>query len=295
MDQPMNETNNTVLTIREFQHETLDANLFIRTIGETDADNVIIMAHGGPGLSHRYMLGLEQLAGPQLTVVNYDQRGTGRSVSPQKLDVDKLTPESYAQDLEAVRQAVASEKKVHILGHSWGGMVAMQYALQYPEHVRSLLLIDSVPPTQTGLQAGFQRFRARLQALQHKGVIPTKLSADELEELQQILPVYVSQIDPPLDLSAFAASLDRTSGVGEKTWEALGAFDLREQVGTLQLPLQILFGEDDPFGRAWADETKDAFTEATIDFQVVSHCGHFGWLERPRTFFDAVQTFLAKN
>lgn len=171
----------------------------------------------------------------------------------------------------------------------------MQYALQYPEYIRSLQLINSVPPTATGLQAGFQRFGARVQELQDKGIIPTKLSADHLEELQQILPVYVAQANPPLDLSALAASIDHTPGVGEKTWEALGAFDLREQVGKLKLPLQILFGEDDPFGRAWADETRDAFTEATIHFQVFSRCGHFGWLERPRTFFDAVQTFLDKN
>ncbi|WP_201390221.1 alpha/beta fold hydrolase [Ktedonobacter sp. SOSP1-85] len=284
MAQSIHETNHNALTIREFQHKVQDINLFIRTIGESDADNVLIMAHGGPGLSHRYMLGLEQLAGPQLTVVNYDQRGTGQSVSPQKLDIDKFTPEIYAQDLEAVRQAVASEKKVHILGHSWGGMVAMQYALQYPEHIRSLQLINSVPPTVAGLQAGFQHFNARVQALQHKGIIPTKLSTDGLEKLQQILPVYVAPADPPLDLPALAATFDRTPEVGEKTWEALGAFDLREQVGKLQLPLQILFGEDDPFGRAWADETRDAFTEATIHFQVFSHCGHFGWLERPGAF-----------
>ena len=287
------------LSIHEIEQSVESARIFIRTAGALDADDVLIMIHGGPGLSHRYMLGLEQLAGPQLTVVNYDQRGTGRSpileLQGAEAQVENFAPITYAQDLEAVRSAVAQEKKVHILGHSWGGMVAMQYAIQYPEHIRSLLLIDSVPPTVAGLHAGFECFEARLKDLQQKGIIPTELSTDHLESLKQILPVYLSRTNPPFDLPRFTETFDHTPEVGEQTWKALGDFDLSAQVATLKLPLHIFYGEDDPFGRAWADEARAAFSNATIDFQMIPDCGHFGWLECPEIFFPAFQNFLEQH
>ncbi|GHO42122.1 alpha/beta fold hydrolase [Ktedonospora formicarum] len=287
------------LSIREIEHSAESARIFIRTAGALDADDVLIMIHGGPGLSHRYMLGLEQLASPQLTVVNYDQRGTGRSpileLQGAEAQVAHFAPTTYAQDLESVRSVVAQGKKVHILGHSWGGMVAMYYAIQYPEHVRSLLLIDSVPPTVAGLHAGFEHFEARLKDLQQQGIVPTELSTDHLERLKQILPVYVSRTNPSFDLPRFTETIDHTPEVGEQTWKALGDFDLSAQVAALKLPLHIFYGEDDPFGRVWADETRAAFSNATIDFQMIPDCGHFGWLECPEIFFPALQNFIEQH
>ncbi|EFH83536.1 alpha/beta fold hydrolase [Ktedonobacter racemifer] len=285
--------------IREIEHPVESTRIFIRTAGRLDVDEVLIMIHGGPGLSYRYLLGLEQLVSPQLTVVNYDQRGTGRSpilgVQGEEAQAENFTSITYAQDLEAVRSAIAQEKKVHILGHSWGGLVAMHYAIQYPEHVRSLLLLNSVPPTVAGLYAGFERFEARLKDFQQKGIIPTELSADHLERLKQILPVYLSKTNPPFDLPSFADTFDHTPTVGDQTWKAMGDFDLSAQTATLKLPLHIFYGEDDPFGRAWADETRAAFSSAMIDFQMIPDCGHFGWLECPEIFFHALQNFLEQH
>ncbi|GHO54418.1 hypothetical protein KSB_28930 [Ktedonobacter robiniae] len=158
-----------------------------------------------------------------------------------------------------------------------------------------MLLIDSVPPTVAGLHAGFECFEARLKALQQKGIIPTELSPDHLERLKQILPVYLSRTNPPFDLPRFTETFDRTPEVGEQTWKALGNFDLSAQVAALKLPLHIFYGEDDPFGRAWADETRAAFSSATIDFQMIPDCGHFGWLECPEIFFHVVQNFLEQH
>ena len=92
-----------------------------------------------------YMLNLEKLAGPDLAVVTYDQRGVGRSSSPPA-DPSSYTLEKYAEDLEAVREALGADS-VHLFGHSWGGIVALRYATLYPEQVRSIILMGSGPPT----------------------------------------------------------------------------------------------------------------------------------------------------
>jgi proline iminopeptidase len=288
----MNDTRN----IREFHLTDEPANTFVRTVGGPDTDSVLINIHGGPGLSHRYMLGLDQLASAQLMVVNYDQRGAGRSI-PVTQDgqdriqtIDDYSLVAYVQDLEAVRRAVAGDKEIHLLAHSWGGLVAMQYAIQYPEHIRSLLLVTCVPPTSAGTNAGTERIDKSVQTLQQKGIIPAELSADEAERLYQILPVYLAD---PTTLPSLL--FESTPGVGDLTWQAVGDFDLREQVAQLHIPLQILFGEADPFGVEWAYETKEAFKNAKIDFVLAPDYGHFGWLESPESFFRSVRSFLDQN
>jgi pimeloyl-ACP methyl ester carboxylesterase len=287
---------NEKLNIREFHLTDEPANTFVRTVGGPDTDTILINIHGGPALSHSYMLGLDQLASSELMVVNYDQRGTGRSIpvalesqeKAQELDDFSLT--AYAHDLEAVRRAVAGDKKVHILAHSWGGLVAMQYAILYPEQIRSLLLVTCVPPTSTGLNAGFERISKNIQALQQKGMIPAELSTNVAERLQQILPVYLAD---PTTLPSLV--FESTPGVGDLTWLAVEDFDLTEQVAKLDIPLQILFGEADPFGVEWAYETKAAFKNAKIDFVLAPDYGHFGWLESPEFFFRSAHNFLDQH
>jgi pimeloyl-ACP methyl ester carboxylesterase len=273
--------------------------LYVKSVGNPEADNVLILIHGGPGLSHTIMKDLEQLASDQLLVGSYDQRGCSRSMSitregGQVKELPGKIPEcldllSYVQDLEAVRRAVAAGKKVHLLGHSWGGLLAMHYTIHYPEQVCSLLLIDSTPPTWNGAMAGDERFVARVQALQQQGIIPMELSTDEKEGLAQVMPAYA----PGLDFSLLEAEV--TPGINEKTLEAIKGFDLREQLAPLALPVLIFFGAEDPFGTEWAEETKAALRNAQVTMKIVPNCGHLGLLEYPDIFYSTVQDFLVKQ
>lgn len=145
-----------------------DVTLYVRVAGNPESGNVLIAISGGPGLSSNYMLDLEQFAGPQFAVVTYDQRGTGNSTTPP-LEASHFSLDKYAEDLEAVRQKVGVEQ-VHLLGHSFGGLVAMYYATLHPERVRSLLLISSAPPTWQGVAASFPRIEARIQQLEEAGM-----------------------------------------------------------------------------------------------------------------------------
>ncbi len=271
--------------IREMSITGHLARLYVRAVGDPEADNVLITIHGGPGLSHRPYLGLEQLASSELAVVSYDQRGSGRSSRPSTGDFDLLT---HARDLEAVRSLVAGQRPVHLLGHSWGGLVAMYYALRYPQQVRSLLLVGSMPPTWSGLGPGMACLEARIRVLQQQGIIPMDFSADPLEWLKQIFPVYLadSTLALPLD------GLEYDATVGQLTMTAVQGYDLTEQVAHLSHRVLILWGEADPFCRAWAEETEAAFSGARVEFVVIPRCGHLGWMECPDAFFRPVRTFL---
>ena len=89
----------------------------------------ILGLHGGPGLDHRYIERLRELAGGDLQVVLFDQLGSGRSDRPD--DPSLWTMERFVAEVEAVRTALGLAR-VHLYGQSWGGWLALQYALDHP-------------------------------------------------------------------------------------------------------------------------------------------------------------------
>lgn len=100
----------------------------------------MICLHGGPGADHRYLVRMGELADERLKVLLYDQLGSGRSDRP---DDDSLWAfPRFVDELEAVRSEM-DLGRVHLYGQSWGGMLALQYALDHPEGVKSLILSDT--------------------------------------------------------------------------------------------------------------------------------------------------------
>ena len=105
------------------------AQLFTRTVGSGPP---VIVLHGGPDFDHTYLLPeLDQLAA-HARLVYYDQRGRGRSaigVEPNDVSIA-----SEIADLDALRRSLGVDA-VAILGHSWGGLLAMEYTTRHPDRV----------------------------------------------------------------------------------------------------------------------------------------------------------------
>lgn len=118
----------TTMTIR-------DVSLFVKVIGQ---GYPLLLMHGGPGLDHTTLLPLEPLA-DRFTLVFYDHRCNGRS---EGADVSSMTWENLTADADALRQALGFEQWA-VLGHSFGGNVALEYALRYPHSVSHLILMDT--------------------------------------------------------------------------------------------------------------------------------------------------------
>jgi len=118
----------TTITVR-------GVSLFVKVIGQ---GNPLLIMHGGPGMDHTSMLPLQPCA-DQFTLIFYDHRCNGRS---EGAVVSSMTWENLTADAEALRQALGFDKWA-VLGHSFGGMVALEYALRYPQSVSHLLLMDT--------------------------------------------------------------------------------------------------------------------------------------------------------
>ena len=111
-------------------HET-----WFRSVGDGPGAPLLCL-HGGPGSTHLGLTPLEQLA-DERRVVLYDQLGSGNSSKPS--DPSLWTVDLFLAELANVRDALGLDR-VHLLGHSWGGMLAQEYALTQPDGLASLVL-----------------------------------------------------------------------------------------------------------------------------------------------------------
>jgi proline iminopeptidase len=115
--------------------EIRDASLFVKVVGQGPP---LVLMHGGPGLDHTSLLSLEACA-DQFTLVFYDHRCNGRS---EGAPLTSMTWDNLTADAEAPRQALGFDRWA-VLGHSFGGNVALEYALRYPASLSHLILMDT--------------------------------------------------------------------------------------------------------------------------------------------------------
>jgi proline iminopeptidase len=139
-----------------------NARLYWREIGQGQPTIII---HGGPDFDHNYLLPDMDCLSDSLRLIYYDQRGRGRSVA----NAESVTIQSEINDLESLRQYFQLECAA-ILGHSWGGVLAMEYAIRHPDRVSHLILMNAAPASHGDLMMVRQERR--------------KTTAGDLEELK---------------------------------------------------------------------------------------------------------------
>jgi proline iminopeptidase len=132
------------------------AELYSREIGKGTA---IIVLHGGPDFDHSYLLPDMDRLSDSYRLIYYDQRGRGRSA--EGVRPEDVTLDSDIADLEKVRQYFKLDSVV-LLGHSWGTVLALEYALRYPQRVSRMILMNPAPASTDD----FKQFRKeRLERL----------------------------------------------------------------------------------------------------------------------------------
>ena len=136
-----------------------DVSLFVKVVGRGDP---LLLMHGGPGADHTTMLPFRRLA-DRFALVFYDHRGNGRSTGAPS----SMTWENLTADADALRQRLGFERWA-VLGHSFGGHVALEYALRYPDRLSHLVLLD------TGGDSHWARQNA-LELLAERGYSPEKV------------------------------------------------------------------------------------------------------------------------
>lgn len=134
----------------------------------------VFVMHGGLGLDHTYFRPWLDPLSDQALLVFFDHLGNGRSVRP--ISFDCLSHDIWARSAEALREQL-SYPSIVILGHSYGGYLALEYALRFPERVAGLILCctaaSTVPPEamlKAAAQSGRRRAAERVLGLLAEGI-----------------------------------------------------------------------------------------------------------------------------
>src|SRR6185437_5909303 len=132
--------------------------VWYRIVGEAETPGKLplLTLHGGPGATHDYLESLDAVAATGRRVIYYDQLGCGRSSTPSNPSM--WTVDLYKEEIDVVRTALGLDH-IHLLGQSWGGMLAMEYAIAQPKGVASLVIASS-PASMIQWVAEANRLRA---------------------------------------------------------------------------------------------------------------------------------------
>lgn len=266
------------LHIRTMQVWSADVSLRARVVGPQRAEETLVVLHGGPGFSYEYTESLEDLAGPRLAVVRYEQRGVGESTSPALRT--SYAFENQVADLEALRTTLGVPK-IHILGHSWGAILAEAYALQYPDRVDSMVLVGASPPDRGAWEEANARMNARVEALKKASIIGNG-EADWM---------HVWFYDPGRQMPDEILKSRMNWKTNEYVATAIGNFSMLKDLTRLTHRVLLLWGEGDPQGSAAIEVTKQALQHAAVSYHALPKCGHF-WQECQEATFAHVAVFL---
>jgi proline iminopeptidase len=252
----------------------------------------LMVLNGGPGVSHEYMLvsAVWDTLARRRRVIFYDQRGTGHS--PPLTKGQSCTLADQIADLHALR-AHLGFKRMDILGHSWGGILAMAYAARHPDQVEHLIICDSGAPkwddTKFLFRDLFPDVTERQDAVQfaeQQG--DTAALHTDFREYQSMLAC-----DPDRRAALREGPLPAYStSVNAAVIADLRQVDLGPELAKFSFPTLVLTGRFDANVApviAWKIHRSIPHSE----FTVFERSGHLPFYEQPSAFIERVERFLA--
>jgi pimeloyl-ACP methyl ester carboxylesterase len=255
-----------------------------RVVGEAEhRGRVPLLAlHGGPGGSHDPLEGLGALAEQGRRVVFYDQLGGGDSDKPD--DPALWTVDTFLEQLRSVREALGLER-LHLFGSSWGGMLALEYALTGPEGLASLVL-NSTPTSAPRWAEETRRLHAEL---------PPGLDREAAEK--EFWRRHICRVVPePESLGRSRAKFGKQ--VYETMWGpneftvtgTLRDWDVIDRLGEIEVPTLITSGRFDECTPALVEPLRSGIRGA--EWVLFEESSHTSLLEETERYLQVVGGFL---
>ncbi len=268
--------------------------------GSADHEQIpLVILHGGPGAPHDYLENLAALASDKRRVIFYDQLGCGRSDQPD--DTSLWRVDRFADELGTVRKELALDR-VHILGQSWGGMLAIEYALRQPQGLMSLILSNSTSSIPLFV-AEANRLRSELPPevnatlLRHEQAGTTD-SPEYQEAMMVFYARHVIRIQPMPE--HVQRTFDQIGTVynymnGPSEFHVIGPikdWDRTDRLSEIHVPTLILSGRYDESTPAVNQVLQKGIPGSEwVVFEQSSHLSH---VEEPDLYMQTVQAFLEK-
>ncbi len=275
-----------------------DAALFVRVEGK---GYPILLMHGGPGLDHTTLLPLRPCA-DQNTLVFYDHRCNGLSNS---VPVTSMTWDNLTADAEALREALGFDRWA-VLGHSFGGMVALEYALRYPDRLSHLILMYTCGDSRWAQQnapeilakRGYSADAVQTARRFYSGQVtqdeflPSVLkfiSAYSYESSPLYNPAILrvamrAGLGPPMKMRPEAHIFN--AGQLQKGWSVM------DRLCEIKTPTLVLAGR---FDFLFPPESQAILADRLplAQLELIERAGHNPQIERPAEVIEAIRKFMA--
>lgn len=271
-----------------------DAVLDVEVLGDDPSAPVLIAHHGAPGLGSK----AEPTAafGPladRFRVVVFDARGSGKSE-----DAPPYTHEQWVADVDALRAWTGVESFI-LAGGSYGGFIAMEYAVRYPERLDALILRDTAPDSsheELALANALASTRVAVDEVKLRRIMEGRVvDNDDFRDCwRELLPLYDFSYDPAT-LEDRVAAVDYhyathnyAFSVNRKT------YDVRAKLPRVTCPTLVTVGRHD-----WVTPVESSEEIAALlpnaELVVFERSGHSPPLEEPEKFQQVVRDFLAAS
>ena len=279
------------------------AETWYRIVGEGERPGALplLLLHGGPGGTHDYMEPMAELARGGRRVIFYDQLGCGNSPHPS--DPDKWTVQLFLDEVAAVRDALGLDR-IHLLGQSWGGMLAFEYMLTRPGGVASLIICDSLSSVPLWIAEA-----DRLRTLLPEGVQETLLAHERAgttasDEYKAACDVYsdehVCRVRPYPDY--VARSFDQLPNEVYLTmWGpseffctgSLREWDVTTRLGEIDEPTLIVSGRYDESTPLVSRTINQGINGS--EWEMLENSSHVPHVEEPERFLEVVGGWLERQ
>jgi len=275
-----------------------DYRIYLRTFGAHNRGRTLLCLHGGPGGTHDYVLPLSDLAGSGFRVVFYDALGCGRSDLPEGGKLFTLEHDLHV--LDRVRRALGPDR-VHLMGSSYGGMLALAYAARHSEHLLSLTStggLCDVPFASAEMRRLVRALPKRTQSVLRKYARRGEYQHPEYEAAaMEFYRRHVCRLSPWPE--EFVSTLMRVSRPVYGTMNGPNEFtivgnikdiDFSDQLGRISIPSLILHGRYDEVTPAVGERIHRRIPGSR--FHVFPNSSHLSfWEERP-AYMRLVREFL---
>jgi proline iminopeptidase len=288
---------------RETRVPVGNTSLYVREIGQGQP---VVILHGGPDFDHSYLLPDMDRLSDEFRLIYYDQRGRGRSVEGVK--PEDVTLESDIGDLDRVREYLQLGSAM-ILGHSWGTVLALEYALRHPDRVSHLVLMNPGPASADDYASFRKAYVERLGADLDRQREIMASAAYKAGEPETVAARYRLHFKPalqrPEDYERLMATMKAAfirqgkEGIVEAravedrlmadTWSS-NAYDLLPKLKALRIPTLVIFGDHDFIPFDTAAHIAGAIPNARL--VTFKACGHFSYLECPDAVRKSIDEFF---
>lgn len=278
---------------------------WVRIVGEGEEPGKLplLCLHGGPGATHDYLESLDAMADTGRRVIYYDQLGCGRSAIPESKP-EMWTVALYVEEVDVVRNALGLDR-IHLLGQSWGGMLAMEYMLTQPKGVASLTIASS-PSSMIQWVAEANRLRDELppevqaRLLKHEQAGTTS-DPDYIDAMQVFYDRHVCRKLPypdymkrSFDYLAQGGEVYNTMN-GPSEFHVIGTirdWDIRHRLPEIKAPTLVTSGRYDECTPLIAETVRNGIPGA--QWTIFEHSSHSSHVEEEELYMQVLTEFISR-